>query len=233
MQSGAFVVTQGMDTPCPDPADEMLHVARGAIDGDSRKVSKNLRKRDEERPEPHSAFMKAPCPDPAEEMLHVARGAVADFISCHPHHFQHRDDLHGEAYLALVTVLRQRPHASEGYVFISVKHALEEYARNIPAFSVPRSTIARCEREGRDVPELPREASNDALRNVESEDEFTVVRTEELEACCRDETDSTIVDLKEQGYTVEEIGLELGITKGAVSKRWRKVTTRYRIRETN
>jgi DNA-binding NarL/FixJ family response regulator len=59
-----------------------------------------------------------------------------------------------------------------------------------------------------------------------------VDRVEELEACCRDETDSTIVDLKEQGYTVEEISRELRISKGAVSKRWKKLAKRFRIRET-
>jgi RNA polymerase sigma factor (sigma-70 family) len=166
-------------------------------------------------------------------MLHVARGAVTDFISDNPDYLQHRDDLHGEAFLALVTILRKRPRATEGYLFVSIKRALVEYVRQIPTFSVPKSTIADCKRDGRDVPELPRDESRNALHNLESDEDATVEFSEALEACCRDELDREIVELKNQGYTCEEIGEELGKSKGAVSKRWKKIAKRYRIRETN
>ncbi len=182
--------------------------------------------------------MSTPCPDPAEEMIHVARGAVADFISDNPDYSQHRDDLHAESLLALVTVLRQRPRATEGYVFVACKRALVEYVRQIPMFHVPRSTIRRCEDEGRDVPDLPRDASQGKLHNLESDDagatvEMAIDFNADLEECCEDDLDREIVDLKEQGYTCEEIGEELGKSKGAVSKRWKKIAKRYRIRETN
>lgn len=165
-------------------------------------------------------------------MLHVARGALSDFIGRNPDYLRFRDDLQGEAFLKLVEVVRKRPDATEGYVFVAVMRALVEYAREIPTFSIPRKTVADCERDGRDVPELPDEAPAYELDNVETRD-ATGEDVEELLACCRDDTDRGIVELKDEGYTTEEIGEELGTTKGTVSKRWAKIVRRFKRRETN
>jgi RNA polymerase sigma factor (sigma-70 family) len=178
--------------------------------------------------------MKAPS-DLPETLLHVALDAVGWFLSCQPRYRRYADDLQQEALLAIARAYRKRPGKSEGYFYKSVTNAITDYAQTLPTIPIPRSTVNGCKRDGREVPEVPREVSLDTAHAAEADDPQALGEMlEELEACCADDDDRRIVRMRHESYTVEEIAQRLGFeSKSAISKRLAKIEKRFRIRETN
>ncbi len=179
--------------------------------------------------------MDTPAQKRITEYMPLAKSLAAEFVGDDRHRKRQRDDLFAAGFLALTTAISVKPDAPAAYLRVAIERALNEEWSRLAPLSVPRSTSRDCRDTGRDVPQAPREVSEDHLRDVaDSYDPQGLAELlEELEACCEDDLDRGIVRMRHESYSMSEIAEALKTSKGTISKRLAKIEDRFRIRETN
>lgn len=138
--------------------------------------------------------------DGVETLLPVVRRAAANVLRSRSHYRRERDDLLGEGGLVLAKAL-QRPAVDDlpKYVFRSARRAMVKYLESLPI--IPPGYRPR-ERLGE------REL---LCRHHET--------LEDIRSACRDAVDHEIVTRRDNGDTLAEIAVDLGMDKSTVSRK--------------
>src|SRR5260221_14065310 len=157
----------------------------------------------------------------AETLMPAVVAAAGSAVKQWPRYSHEYDDMVSVGLLVLVTItgriLEGRIYKNElGYLYRVARRKMLRYAR-----SESRKTLPLLPEET-DLPEAP----NRRLPEAELIDRRERC-LDDIYLACKDDTDRRIIELRDEGQTLQAIANELGIKKPAVCKRRRAIFRRY------
>ncbi len=175
-----------------------------------------------------------------EGNMALAAFRVEEYLRNAPQMAYYRDDLIGAATYGLceaVDSMRKkgpiRNPKPTGYLTRAIDWRITRLVDESNLIVVPQTTQDRARAEGVVIkpPRLVPEAA--ALGVPDSSGANDVAATElqeEILACCQDEADRKIVEMRAMNYTQKEIACEVGITQKSISCRLRAIQRRFQER---
>lgn len=137
----------------------------------------------------------------------------------------------GVACLAIVKAIDKLPPSIDNvaaFIVMAVSRAIRKYKANLPIIRIPLTSEARMKQGEMEQVVLPSVVDIDYHNPLRLHDGFEQVDCDEIvDKICYNETERAVVELRAQGYTDTEVGLELGLGKSAVCKLRQRLQSRY------
>jgi len=180
-----------------------------------------------------------------DEMIHGNLAVVVFRVDAHlrraPQFKYYRKDMISAGLLALCEAIdtMQRKGQVEnanptGYICTSIEQAIGKLTDEDSTIVVPQRSQDKARQEGKKI-EHPRTIGGNAAvalaSRLHASDPLALVELEEeIRACCRDETDMKIVELRAGGDNDNEIAKALGLGRSTVATRRKDIYERLKER---
>ncbi len=156
---------------------------------------------------------------------------VSGFLVERPQ-FEHlRDDLQSECYLALVRVVQTFAAGDEvdnvvGYIYTAMAHAMVNFANRGEAVSHSPGAIKKAIETKNHITH-PQKADIDIGLLEATDTTRAALMLNVIEACCIDDTERRVIELREMGFTDQEVEEETGIPRRTVQRVREDIYARY------
>lgn len=166
---------------------------------------------------------------PVERFLPLCQQTVDRYLSRFPRFDYLRDDLCGEAQLALVQTLEGdfEYQNLEAFLRFRLMNVVSDYAERQVSLVPPQTRRSRRQRGAPPIkaPQLVREITEPVVENESNE------LMEEILTCCETEQERQIVGLRSENRTDEEIATILGMSKTCVFMVRKGIAERFEKRD--
>lgn len=112
-----------------------------------------------------------------------------------------------------------------GYLAKAITNAIADEIESSSTIHVARRSLKRLKSKG-DCPPVATTLEHDPIQEVSAAHRVFEMR-DLVMSCCKSEHERAVVTLREAGYTCEEIGAQLSISKPTVTRYLRQIAARY------